>query len=814
MTTSHNTGNAAIATTVTDHAPAIRSSSTISVGNASHGSFGLPPSQSLSAIHRRPPAVELVHCSSSSHSNSNHHRSTLSSVLRQPTSRTKTSHTNVDEGAETEDPHPHLPFNSTNGPPPVSLKRHHSTGADTAATPSSVHLIRATSGMSSMSGNPPKPPPFALTRDLSDLSGSYYNGNSGGGRSTTLAPSNISNTKWRHAKVLSRQRLPQHPQPYNMDDESSYGAAHSAQFRRGKVKSMVSVSNTGSPTTTSISMERGGDIIEVCLPNISFVAAHSNDPTAPSSSRHGSSSNSHKVNRIPLLLILMDPQKQLYELLQLWIDTSIDTVRDILQTINKNIADHHHHQHGSGSGYWKQDYDGLFQIRNNHFSQLIHVLPAGKYDIVPGEVWICKPWSMTSKQTVHHASTLLNHLKQLQILQYRKCSDYGPIWNQWKLFRTTNTSSSNSSHNNNNNKLDDTVLVLSKKATQRLYVPGGILKHHHACQFLSFVPPLENDDDMVVVGPKASTSTTLNNDCSLSTASGLSDSHCDDDDDDDVDLLEEEMDDDHEEILSSDEDKLERTTMNPSRMVPESYQDHMKHHDSSRVVPHSTFTTMTEDEELVLATPSSSSSPLLVPTDDDVWRRNSNATVCSAKTKESTYIFRTYTYHESQDHSNGRTKSIRNTSTNRPILHALPHSHSFGTFHDRTTTSSSSALQRVLRRFYTLFHCRQESMLNRRSRSYDEQLYYTNSSHYNNNNMSNKYAHGKQRKSSATTTRTTLLSDDASMLTTNHPLQYHHDNTMDRNQQQQWRDIDTASHCSGVPLLLTSAPTADWVTHI
>ena len=580
-------------------------------------------------------------------------------------------------------------------------------------------------------------------------------------------------------------------------------------------------------------MERGGDIIEVCLPNISFIAAHagnrdSNREYHPPSSVPSSSTRhlpSPKMNhpRIPLVLILMDPHKLWYELLQLWIDTSIDTVRDILQTINKNIADHHHHQQQQQSGgYWKQDYDGLFQIRNNHFSQLIHVLPAGKYDIVPGEIWICKPWSMTSKQTVHFASTLLNHLKQLQILQYRKCSEYGPIWNQWKLFRTTTTTTSHgtttTSSHNNNNKLDDTVLVLSKKATQRLYVPGGILKHHHACQFLSFVPPLERPEDVVSV-PVNTTKTLTPNDCSLSTASGLSDSHCDDDDDDDddLDLLEDTTDDDHEELYlsSSDtENKVRPVERNhPSHRIgeSESYPNRLDHAKENDHRPHSTFSsTTTGDDKNVGRTPSS----LLPmhPTEDDQsqLRRNSNATVCSTKTKESTYMFRPYTYNDNHRHhhsDHGQSKSIWN-SPNRPIPHVLPNSGSnFGTYHPDRTATSSSSFQRFVRRFYTLFHCRQQSMLNRRSRSYDEELYYTNS-----NSSSSNY--GKQRKSSATTTRTTLLSDDASMLTTTHPPNQYDNTTTHHQQQQQWRDIDTASHCSGVPLLLTSAPTADWVTHI
>ncbi len=730
-------------------------SSATSVGNASHGSFGLPQPTKAAAK----PAIELVHRGA-------------------PTK--KTSPTAV---------------------PSVLKRRDASTrSTDTVATPSSVHLIPASSSSTNSK-------PYSLSRvDLSDLSGSYHHG-----AAATTRSMNLPNMTWQHAKVLSRQRLPQHPQPYHMDDNES------CSYGRESRKSSAGKSNH----PTSISLMESGDTIEVCLPNISFVAAHNNNNNnmnmiddddgidhPPSRQNH----NKLPPHRIPLLLVLMDPQRKLYELLQLWIDTSIDTVRDILQTINKNIADHHHH-HGNGN-VWKQDYDGLFQVRNNHFSPLIHVLPAGKYDIVPGEVWVCQPWSMTSQQTVAYASTLLNHLKQRQILQYKKCSDFGPIWNQWKLFRHGGGPA-----NNNNNKLDDTVLVLSRKATQRLYVPGGILKHYHACQFLSFSPPLEE-----AVAPTKTTTTTMMNDESQSTASGLSDSRCDDDEDDLLEDMLDDTDDDHDQLVTLDHDgsdnDMEPTETNRSStnhiIPPESYQDHPNVKNVTHLLQQTCSTvTVEDDDEDDIAT----SSPLLpLPEDDRGHRRTtSNATVGSAKTKESTYMFRTYDEHK---HSKSIWKTSSNTnhhygsSNNRPIPHVLP-SGSFGAFRDRTTpntSTSSSSFQRMMRRLYTtVFNCRQESMLNRRSRSYDEQLYYTNSMNMNhtNNNNNSKYSNWKQRKSSGTTTRTTLLSDDASMGTTLHP--YHHQN---QPSPPQWRDMDTASHCSGVPLLLTSAPTADWVTHI
>jgi hypothetical protein len=341
-------------------------------------------------------------------------------------------------------------------PSSAKKKKNSSSAADDSiATPSSVHL------------NSPPNAPFSLTRELSDLSGSYYNGGTNGNRTALVVPLGITTSSgWRHAQVLSTNRLPQHPQPHFIDDESSYHH-HSRPLHKTKVQSSVLV-------------ERN-EVIEVCVQDT--VVQRFVDK-----------------NRTPLILLLMDPTRKCYELLQLWMDTSTDTVRDILQTINRNLVD---------NIAWKQDYDGLFQVRNNHFSQLIHVLPAGKYDIVPGELWVCKPWSMSSKQTVSYASTCLNHLKEIGVLQYRKCSEFGPLWKQFMVFRT--------SHSAQHSKMDDTVLVLSKKATQRLYVPGGILKHHHACQFLSFAPPLETPEQLL--DPDA---------CAESTASGLSDSHTED----------------------------------------------------------------------------------------------------------------------------------------------------------------------------------------------------------------------------------------------------------------------------------------------
>jgi len=281
--------------------------------------------------------------------------------------------------------------------------------------------------------------------DLSDLSGSYVNGSTTnqqqhhhhhrGGTTKQVPPTIPSNNPpyqkpWRHAKVLSSRRLPQHPQP-PADDDLSVG------IRKSNIVASFA------------------DVIEVAMID---------NADALSSLEENTSSGNPKHTRTPLLLLLMDPGRKTYELMQLWIDVSTDSVKDILQAVSRNLGD------------WRQDYDGIFGVRNNHFSQLINTLTAAKYDVQSYEIWVCKPWSMSAKATVGYASTLLNHLKNIGVLTYAKTSDYSAKWKQLLI----------------NKKNDDTILVLSKKALSRVYVPGGIMKHHHACQFLSFTPEFED----------------------------------------------------------------------------------------------------------------------------------------------------------------------------------------------------------------------------------------------------------------------------------------------------------------------------------
>lgn len=285
--------------------------------------------------------------------------------------------------------------------------------AGSVATPSSV-LVKG----------------YSLERDLSDLSGSYMNGNTAP-RSTATAtgsrcvshassePSEISHHRpWMLARILS-SREPLHPQPPTDCDDSIILVK----------KGLIAVDNTG----------------DVEMFDVNSASYMPSSPPDHIVTRH----HHQPPPRIPVILLLMDPSRKIYELLQIWIDPREDAVRDLLHVLKKNLRDS-----------WRQDYDGIFQVRNNHFSQLIHILNIAKYDPIAGEILVAKPWSMSAKHTVGYASGLLNQLKHTGVITYQQV---GP----------------------------DAALALSTKAHSRIYVPTGILKHHHACQFLAFTPPFD-----------------------------------------------------------------------------------------------------------------------------------------------------------------------------------------------------------------------------------------------------------------------------------------------------------------------------------
>jgi hypothetical protein len=90
---------------------------------------------------------------------------------------------------------------------------------------------------------------------------------------------------------------------------------------------------------------------------------------------------------IPVTVLLIDGGKRTYELLQVWIDRSADSVRSVVQAIQRGIPEKK----------WMTAYDGIYQVRGNRFTQLIHILQLSKYDIRPNEILIAKPCSMSSK---------------------------------------------------------------------------------------------------------------------------------------------------------------------------------------------------------------------------------------------------------------------------------------------------------------------------------------------------------------------------------------------------------------------------------
>jgi hypothetical protein len=122
---------------------------------------------------------------------------------------------------------------------------------------------------------------------------------------------------------------------------------------------------------------------------------------------------------------------------------------------------------------WKTDYDGLFQVRNHSYSQLIHILDVHRYDAQPYELWVAKPWSMSAKATVSYAAGAIQRLKEMSVLKHQAPN---PHRRPLPGVRVGG---------------DESLLVLSPEARSRIYAPEGVLKHYHACQFLSFSPSME-----------------------------------------------------------------------------------------------------------------------------------------------------------------------------------------------------------------------------------------------------------------------------------------------------------------------------------
>ena len=195
-------------------------------------------------------------------------------------------------------------------------------------------------------------PEQLIPDDVSDLSGSYVGGLSSGRSSVprTIYQEASANGPWRQAYVASRLPPPR-----------TTTFIFPPSMARGR-SGLTARSNTdGSVEMISANLDGG----PMELPNF----------------------QQENHNRIPVTVLLMDGSKRTYELLQIWIDRSVDSVRSVVQAI----------QNGIPAEKWKTAYDGVFQVRGNRFTQLIHILQLSKYDIRPNEVLIAKPSSMSSK---------------------------------------------------------------------------------------------------------------------------------------------------------------------------------------------------------------------------------------------------------------------------------------------------------------------------------------------------------------------------------------------------------------------------------
>ena len=186
-----------------------------------------------------------------------------------------------------------------------------------------------------------------LTRDLSDLSGSYLHGNPAPRSHRGAVPSSVYSAEPSLDSIQREWRL-----------------AHFLSHR---------------PTSATIPGPPGPDLNTILVEQSGIIEVVRRDDDL--------SIKDHV--REPIVILLMDPGKKIYELMQLWIDPSMDNVRSVLQSVQQKLADKR----------WRQDYDGLFQVRGENFTQLIHILNVSKYDVQPYELWIGKPWSMSAKST-------------------------------------------------------------------------------------------------------------------------------------------------------------------------------------------------------------------------------------------------------------------------------------------------------------------------------------------------------------------------------------------------------------------------------
>jgi hypothetical protein len=226
--------------------------------------------------------------------------------------------------------------------------------SSSVATPSSVHLI----------GSP-------LVRELSDLSGSYdhVNGSPLPAGSRGGIPRNIFGSP-RESPLTLRQ-------PWHQAHSLSSPAPETDGPR-------MPVLDSVSGSQDMIMVEGNGGV-EVMSPQLrSETALPEKRPIDVFES--GTDTENH--DRCPIVIVLMNPGFKSYELMQLWLDTKTDTVRDVLHTLRQSLP-----------STWNQDYDGLAQFRRDRLSQLINCLRIQQFAVVPFEIWVAKPWALSADHT-------------------------------------------------------------------------------------------------------------------------------------------------------------------------------------------------------------------------------------------------------------------------------------------------------------------------------------------------------------------------------------------------------------------------------
>mmetsp|Transcript_11141 Transcript_11141/g.19634 ORF Transcript_11141/g.19634 Transcript_11141/m.19634 type:complete len:623 (-) Transcript_11141:213-2081(-) len=300
------------------------------------------------------------------------------------------------------------------------------SAANSGATPSSVYM-----------------PSVPLSRDVSDLSGV-----SGATRGSSV-PGQIIDPKsfqqpWRQAYTLSA-RPP--------EQVLSGGGHLPSRHNNGTTKQQSNASAGPRACANASGGKRGASI---WVPENDVVEIFDSLQTSLGLGRFEMAGH----NRIPIMVLLMDPHRHCYELMQIWVDRGIDSIRDLVHSLQHKLPDK-----------WKQAYDGIFQVRGKRFTQLINIIRLVKYDVQPHEILVAKPWAMTAKVTIAFAGTVIRHLRQIGVVNSQASVEGDNAFSRPKG--------------------EDVPLLLSRAAQERAYFPEGILNHHHAVQFVSFAPPFE-----------------------------------------------------------------------------------------------------------------------------------------------------------------------------------------------------------------------------------------------------------------------------------------------------------------------------------